>query len=459
MSFHLGKPILILALLGGACGVTVLTRHSPPARDLTVWVFTDDEAQTIRQEPPDGVGSLIDRFQSRTGLSVGVDLIAQRALDARLISLFMSGDTPAAAPDLVEIDLASVGKYFRPPVSDIGLLPLNDLLSRSGYLAKIVPSRLTPWSKHGVIFGIPRDIHPVTLTFRKDLFDQAGVNLADAATWPEFQQKCLQFQRYWADHGYPRRMAMELFTTQSEELLLMLLQRHINIVDDENEIHLSEAKVVQTVAFYAQLVAGSRRIGADTIPGTPYGYRDLADGSVCGMITPDWRTGYLKEAAPELSGKVAMIPLPVFEPGDSPTSTWGGTMIGIPRRAKNPQASWQLLEQLCLSKEALEERHRYSQIIPPVMERWNDAVYQADDPFFGGQAIDQLYISLAPQIPARCMTPFSITAQSALTVVLNRAVAYAAEHGSDGLEAACANWLNEASMELRQWVAQGDFDQ
>jgi arabinosaccharide transport system substrate-binding protein len=274
MSFHLSYPILILCLVAAVTGVAVESRSAAVRHDLTVWVFSDDEAATFRQSARDGSPSLIDQFTQRTHKTVSVDLVAQRALDARLLSLFMSDSRQAAVPDLVEIDLASIGKYFRPPPADIALLPLNEFLSRSGRLNRIIPSRLATWSKGGLVFGIPRDVHPVTLTYRKDLFDQAGVDLESPHTWEQFQEACLSYQAYWASHGEPARKAVELYATQSEELLLMLLQRHVNLIDDHNQIHIADAIVTQTVAFYAQLVAGDNRITTDTLPGTPLAYRD-----------------------------------------------------------------------------------------------------------------------------------------------------------------------------------------
>jgi arabinosaccharide transport system substrate-binding protein len=176
------------------------------------------------------------------------------------------------------------------------------------------------------------------------------------------------------------------------------------------------------------------------------------------MITPDWRAAYVKENAPELAGKLRMMPLPVFGDRDAPTSTGGGTMIGMPRECKNPRLAWQALEYLCLSREGVEARRAYTDIIPPVREFWSDAAYQGGDAFFGGEQVDQLYISLADKIPRRSMTPFSVTAQSALTLVLNKAVGYAAVHGTDGLQGACAGWLKQAQDELKEWVRYGEMD-
>ncbi len=455
---QMGQPMVVLLILAAVTGAVEQLRPPPVRANLTAWVFTDDEAATFRQAPVGGK-CLVERYKEKTGQSIQVQLLSQRALDSRLMSLFLAGNSAEAAPDLVEIDLGSVAKFFRPNADQIGLLPLNSFLEESGELTRILPSRLAPWSKHGVIFGVPRDVHPATLVYRKDLFDEAGVDLESAATWPAMQERCLQFQKYWSEQGKPERRALELFTTQSEELLMMLLQRHINLVDDDNRIHFTDPAVAETVAFYAQLVAGPKCVAADTIPGTPFGYRDLADGSVCAMITPDWRATYIKQYAPELAGKLRMMPLPVFEASDAATSSWGGTMIGIPRRCKEPRAAWQALEFLCLSREGVEARRAYSDIVPPVKEIWNDPAYDRGDAYFGGQAVGRLYILLADKLPARCMTPFSITAQSALTLVLNKAVGYASEHGSEGLQNACTGWLGQAQVELKQWIAYGEMDQ
>jgi len=54
------------------------------------------------------------------------------------------------------------------------------------------------------------------------------------------------------------------------------------------------------------------------------------------------------------------------------------------------------------------------------------------------------------------MTPLSINAQSALTLVLNKAVSYANERGTDGLAGRCAGWLKDADAELREWLRQGN---
>ena len=451
MSFPLGKPILVMLIVAAISGVGILLRPEPPKADMTVWAFADAHARTYRDLAP--------VWQRQTGKSLDVELIPNTALNMRLTSLVMSGPAGERPPDAVEVEIASIGRYFRPPVDQVPFLPLNDRLARSGWTDRIVRSRLAPWTKAGVIFGLPHDVHPVTITYRHDLFSEAGVDLESARTWTDFQDKCLAFQSYWRSRGYRNRFAMELPLASAENVIVMLLQRGVNVVDSYDRIHVTDPKVAQTVAFYAQLVAGPRRVGIESAGGLGVWARDLIDGNTCALITPDWKINDLKAYAPELAGKLRMMPLPVFEPGDARTSTWGGTMAGIPRHANDPDASWRLIEFMYLSDQAREIRRAESSILPPLPEEFDRPEYRRPDPFFGGQPVDAMYAELAAEIPERFVSPLTVGAQIAVGIVLGRAVDHVRAHGSEGLEAACATWLAEADRGLRARLAHGRFGQ
>ena len=279
MSFHLGKPILVMLCLSIVSGSAIFMRRAPHSADVNLWLFADGHARMYRDPTKQADGtrspSLVDQFRVVTGRSVNVNLIAGKALDVRLMSLFMSGDNDGTrTPDLAEIEIGSVGKFFRPPTAQVGFLPLNDYLKKSGWMDRIVPSRLAQWSKDGQIFGVPHDLHPTTLSYRKDLFDQAGVELDSVKTWPEFQSRCLEFQRYWAGKGH-RRYAIGLSTTSADTIMLLLLQRHINLIDSDLSLHLTDEKVADTMAWYAQAVAGPNQIGTDFNPAPGQNIRDL----------------------------------------------------------------------------------------------------------------------------------------------------------------------------------------
>lgn len=445
--------------LAGITGVGMLL--GPPARqgDLVLWTFAEPHARMYRGNPAlpadPRAPTLLQQFQTQTGKSVRLDLVATQALDVRLLSLFMSGRASNQTPDLAEIEINSVGKYFRPPVDQVGFRPLNDYLKKSGWLHRILPSRLAPWTKDGQIFGVPHDLHPTTLTYRKDLFDQAGIELDSVTTWSEFQDRCLRFQRYWSDRGH-RRVGIGLSTTNADMLQVLLQQQHVNLVDSDLTVHLRDEKMATTLTWYAQAVAGPRAFGSDFNPAPGQQIRDVANGDVCSIITPDWLVGYFLTYAPEIAGKLRMIPLPRFNPDDARTASWGGTMIGITRHCKDPDAAWRLIETLYLDRGALQLRQAATNILPPIPEYWTEPAYQQPSRFYGGQHIDRLYLDLANELPPRYVTSYTATAQLILSVAVNRAVQHVRSQGQPGLESNCRRWLESADEDVRRLIA---FDQ
>src|SRR5688572_13400182 len=122
-----------MLVLAAICAVGIALRPGRGERgDLVLWVFADQHQRTYAVDRDDEGRTLIESFERKTGLTAESQLIADRAQNVRLVSIFMSGMKGPAVPDLVEIEIASVGKYFRPPVEDVGFLPLNSYLENSG---------------------------------------------------------------------------------------------------------------------------------------------------------------------------------------------------------------------------------------------------------------------------------------------------------------------------------------
>jgi hypothetical protein len=113
MSFNLGKPIFVMLVLAIASAAGILRREEREEADLTVWVFAEPHARKFREaDPTTGTPNLPTLYERKTGWTVNIDLISGRALNVRLLSLFMSDARGEDVPDLVEIEISSVGMYF-----------------------------------------------------------------------------------------------------------------------------------------------------------------------------------------------------------------------------------------------------------------------------------------------------------------------------------------------------------
>ncbi|HQY87675.1 MAG TPA: extracellular solute-binding protein, partial [Tepidisphaeraceae bacterium] len=374
MTFPPGKPILLLALVGLSSGLFIIARPKKTDDSLHIWVFAQSHADSLRA-PIDGKPSLADQYETMTGQKVSVDLVSFRALHIRLLSLFHSGAKGEKLPDLVAVEIGSVGQFLRQPPELIPFQPINAWLERDGGRERFVEARFAAWTRGGQIFGIPHDVHPVTLTYRKDLFDEAGIDVEAIQTWDEFADASRRYRKYWREHGKPQRLALELAPASSGDLVTLLLQRGVNLVDADLNAHLTDEVVVDTVARYARWVAGSEKFAGPASPGGENWCKDLERGDIAAMMTPDWRIDPLRKASPALAGKVATRPLPKFDPTDAPTSTIGGTMFAIPRNSRDPENAWKLAEFMLMSPQALAAREQFNGIIPPLREAWRDPTW------------------------------------------------------------------------------------
>lgn len=460
MGFHLGKPILtMICLAAGAYALARVTQRGDHRADVEVWTFSDQHWRAYTGSgQPAGYLSPKLRFERETGMSAEIKLIQTRALNTRLSTMFMSDTKGPEVPDVVEVEIGAVGRYFRPPVDEVGLLPLNDLLERHGWKGKLVEARLAPWSKHGTVFGIPCDVHPTMITYNAELFDQAGVDLASSRTWDEFIANCQKYQRYWKDRGEVRRKAFELYEDNATWLLVMLLQRGVNVIDDQEKIHLADEIVVDTLVSYCRMLAGPDAMSVPTSAGREVFSVDFARGYVGAMFTPDWRFKYLKDGAPSLMGKLRVMPLPRWPDSPYRTSTWGGTMLGIPRNARDPEASWRMIEQLYLRPEALHEVMKTNYVLPPLKSVWDDPLLKVDDPYFGNQPVRQMIVDLADEVPPRYVTPATAVAEAELSMAMIEALAYTRAHGEEGLREKCREWLTRAADSTRRRIEHGRFE-
>ena len=446
MRFPAGNTIMLISaflLLGIGGGATL--RKEPPIGEMVLWTFDPGHAATYRSGTPEQP-SLVDLYRHHTGKTLRIEVMPSRVLDARLISATLAGISDDTVPDLVELEIGSIGKYLRQRPAGSALLPLNEYIRAAGLGDAISAPRLATWTRDGQIMGVPRDVNPVSLTYRDDLFAAAGIDLAKCDTWESFREACLRYQRHSRAHGR-QVSAMQLSRWNAAELNVMLQQQRIELVDGNGKPTIASPEVARTIAFYARLVAGDSRI-AEQVADSAIG-DSLASGDTAALLTPDWRVSSLWGHR-ELLGKLRMMPLPRFAVGDAPTASWGGTVIAIPRGAKDPDGSWELLRELHLTPDALRARLRYSEILPAVIKAWDDPARRGYSQLFGGQSIGSLYVDLARDLPQQRVSPYSQLIGQAISGVLSAAQRNVEVANAGDVEMMCARDLVEAQRQLER---------
>ncbi len=443
VSFPYGRAafcLLVLALLSGSWLALHPAYHQKVT--LTYWTFAKPHYLAYQKALP--------AFEdAHPGVKVDLQLVSGQATGSRLLATFWSD---LDAPDLVETEISTAGSFFRGPLKDIGFLDVTDRIHQTGLWDGMVQARFSAYTTRGRIFGLPHDVHPVQLAYRRDIFEKEGIDVRQIKTWDDFVR--IGRKVTIPNHRY----MIELSDSGAENLEMCLFQRGGGYFNPRGECTFDDETAVQTMLWYVPLVAGPHKIG-NSLGGGQILTQAAEEGYFLCFVCPDWRSKSIEQDIPSLAGKMGLMPLPVAEPGGRPTSTWGGTMLGITRKSKHQDLAWALAMHFYLDKPGLAERFRQTNILPALRSAWKQEAFQEPRPYWGGQALGETYARLAPLVPPQFSSPYVVTAKAKLSEALVACVQYYNANGGAGFEAFVRRQLALNAGQVRSMVNRNPFSQ
>lgn len=398
-----GAAAIAVLALGASLGVSLL--RTPVIEGIPFWVFS--QSHFLVYQP-----LVADWSRRHPAQAVNISQLTNAALERRMLSGFLAG-TPVA--DIIAAERPVAAKAFIGPLDSVGFVDVTDRLRAEGLLEKISPSSLTPWTSRGRIFGLPLDVHPVLLAYRSDLVEAAGIDVSSIETWEDYFRLLRPLQQDFDGDGRPDRWLLNLWDTSTDQIMMMLDQSGGGLFDQHDQPQLNAARNAEVLARLVTWVAGPQRTCTDVDMFSASGHRQRLDGVVIGTLMPDWMCGMWKLEIPGLAGKVKLMPLPAWERGGRRTSVWrGGTMLGITKRASDIDGAWAFARHLALSTDLAEDLFRKTNIVPPNRSLWPLPVFDEPDPYFSGQPVGRIFLSVADDVPVRSSSPFAMAAQGYL---------------------------------------------
>src|SRR5947208_1853514 len=123
----LGRAPIVMLIMFCIAAPFVALRRQPGKGNLEYWTF----AQTHYDEYKDHVREF-ERLHP--GVSVKVSLVQEQVLRDKLAAAFLSDTQP---PDLAEIEINQVARFFQGRPSDFGFLDVTDRLRDEGWTDKL----------------------------------------------------------------------------------------------------------------------------------------------------------------------------------------------------------------------------------------------------------------------------------------------------------------------------------
>lgn len=445
--FPYGGAAFALFALAVGSGLFLAAQPTPKKNaTLTFWTAAKPHYESYQKAIP-------EFERTHPGVKVDLQLVSGEATGQRLRAAFWSN---LDVPDMVEVEIGLSGTFFRGSLANIGFLDLTDRINREGFRDKMVASRFSSYTTRGRIFGLPHDVHPVQIAYRKDLFDAEGIDLSKVETWDEFIAIGRKLTR---TTGANKRYMIEMGDTANIPFDTVFFQKSGGYFDEAGECIFDNEIGVETVKWYIPLVAGEKRIG------NALGYfgsesnQAIESGYLMSAFVPDWRTKLFENEIAKAKGKMALMPIPTFTKGGRRTSTGGGTMMGITKASENPDLAWELAKFLYTKEEDLATRFAESNIIPPIKSAWNLPEFKKPNAFYSNQPLGTTYAALAPQVPPQYGSPFLGTAKGKMGEAVVACVSYYKANGDRGFDAFVRKTLKQKADYVRLVMTRNpDYD-
>ena len=433
-------PALILLITVVAGFYLAFHPVSEQRATMRFWTFARNHSVPYQKAAPS--------FEAKhPGTTLDVQLVHGEAVTSRLRAAFWAD---LDVPDLVEVEISRAGSFFRGSPEDMGFIDLMPILRSTGYYDRIVKTRFAPYTNKGKIYGLPHDVHPVMLAYRRDLFEAAGIDVEQIKTWEDFvrvgQQITVPGERYM----------IELSDSGAGHYEMFLFQRDGGYFDAEGRLKMDDETALETLLFFIPLVAGEGRIASDLGSGRVF-TQAVEQGYFLSFVCPDWRSKVAETDIPRMHGKMALMPLPAVASGGRRTSTWGGTMLGITKACPNPELAWQVAEHMYFDKAELAVRFRETNILPPLKDAWEHPAFDEERAYWSGQPLGRLYANLADEVPPQYASPLVETAKSKMSGVISACAVYYRENGEAGFEDFARTRLAEAAAEVRRYMRRNPY--
>jgi lactose/L-arabinose transport system substrate-binding protein len=377
---------LFFALFAAGCSWTTIphkeTAMVQPPSKITIWAW-DIAAK--------GLEDTVQNFHSKyPNTKVTITNIPWNEVEARVPDLITHGK--AGLPDIVAVGESPVLADWlnRFPGAFEDLTPYG-----AGQYAKQFDPNKWGLVQHGTkILGLPWDSAPVGLFYRKDMLDQAGIDISSIQTWQDWYDAGIKMKA--ATNGKVKLMAG--VTSKTDDLFMYMLQQQgLSIFDAQGQINISNEKAVKTLSLLQKMIKAGMIY--DTPNGKPDKLQAAKQEKVASLLEGVWFTGLFADQIPEQKGKWRVMMPPSFEPNLIQAGNMGGSFLVVLKTSKNPKAAYSFIENALATTQGQLTMFKHYALFPSYMPSYKDNSLNEPVSYFGGQPIWRLFAEATANIP------------------------------------------------------------
>ncbi len=244
-------------------------------------------------------------------------------------------------PDIADVEM---GKWPMFMNGDIQFLDLTSYVQP--YAKDLITSILDEVSKDGKLYAAPSHVGATVMYYNTDLLNAAGIDYKSIVTWDDFEAAMKTY------HQKTGKYMTYVETYGAYQYTILMAEMGHDIIDANGMPTLDTPDSLKAVQLIRKWV-DEGIIG--TIPtgnaDTPEGKAAVAAGDVAAVGYPLWYMSRFTDEMPNLKGKIAIAPLPVFDANSYKSVGLGGTGTTVYKKSPHADLAAQFVVWAKLSPE------------------------------------------------------------------------------------------------------------
>jgi len=239
----------------------------------------------------------------------------------------------------------------------------------------------TAWAgveKDGKAYAVPWDLGPVGVWYRKDYFEQAGIDPKTLTTWDKFIEAGKQLQSKLG--GKVKMTSLDHTATGDMDMWLMLMnQLGGSFTNANGEIDFTQDANIKAMEMTKRLKDEGITINTPTWDER---IRAVVNGETATVVFPVWYAGTIRHQAKDQQGKWGVMPMPAFTEGGPNQANLGGSILAVTSQSKNQEAAWAFIEYSLLTNEGEDVQMKYG-LFPSWTPYYQSENFKKNDEYFG----------------------------------------------------------------------------
>ena len=263
------------------------------------------------------------------------------------------------------------------------------------------------------IFAVPYDSGPTAIFYRRDLYEAAGIDPAEIATWDDFAEAGTAM-----NEAFDGTVKMGTISKGGDDEWFRMLANQADCFyfDEEGtEITVNQPGCVQAMETMKMLWDASVLHPGGWVEQIQFIQNDAAASAFFGS----WYSGTIIAEAPDQTGQWGVYLTPAQTEGGVRASNLGGSALAIPASSDNPELAYDFVVNALADEEnQLRILFDYG-LTPSLLSLQGDPALETGVEFFGDQPIWDLILGTLGDVPAVSGTQFFQEARNVMIVVVN----------------------------------------